>query len=278
MKTKIKQIQKCCLKLFDEFIRIATKYNLSWFVDGGTLLGAVRNQQMIKWDDDIDIVMPRNDFNKLLKIGPLEFKNKYFFQTTDTDNIFQLCAKLRLNNTIGMTKNEYELDCHKGIFIDIFPLDYISNYDNFESEKAMIRQTKNIELSKELTMDKKRLAYRNINYVLTNYSNSDTKEYVAEMILYRYSKYKDMELRIASTAYSEYILINFKGLKQQIRIPIGYDEILRRWYGDNYLIPKKEKSLHGNTFYDVHHDICHYKNYKKVSFEQFCKSNNCTNC
>ena len=100
MNEKIKEIQKCCLKLFDKFIEVCNKHKLSWFVDGGTLLGAIREGKMIEWDDDIDIVMPRSDFNTLLSIGITEFKDEYFFQTTYTDNIFQLMIKLRLKSSI----------------------------------------------------------------------------------------------------------------------------------------------------------------------------------
>ena len=63
--SKIEKIQKNCLKLLDEFISVCDKHKLKWFADGGTLLGAMRKGKMIAWDDDVDVVMPREDYDKL---------------------------------------------------------------------------------------------------------------------------------------------------------------------------------------------------------------------
>lgn len=278
MNKKIKEIQKCCLKLFDKFIEVCNKHKLSWFVDGGTLLGAIREGKMIEWDDDIDIVMPRSDFNTLLSIGITEFKDEYFFQTTYTDNIFQLMIKLRLKNTVGMTRNEYYTNCQKGIFIDIFPLDYVSNVDKLKLLQKFAMSSKEIEFNQKLTRKQLIQNFNTYNQFFTLTSSLDSeKKYVAEVILYRYSRYQNFDMRISTNAYSKYTLMNFEGLKNKIRIPIGYDEILRKWYGDSYMMPMRENNLHGTTFYDTEHDISYYSNYKTVSFEEFCKSNNCTN-
>ena len=88
----------------DEFIRVCDKYNLKWFADGGTLLGAVREGKLIEWDDDIDIVMPREDYNRLLTIGQNEFKKPFFFQTPLTDYYFDFVIRLHHDNTTFMTK------------------------------------------------------------------------------------------------------------------------------------------------------------------------------
>ena len=74
--TDIDKMQKYLLATLDEFIRVCNKYNLEWFADGGTLLGAVRDGKMIPWDDDIDIVMPRNSYNKFITLSD-EFKEAH---------------------------------------------------------------------------------------------------------------------------------------------------------------------------------------------------------
>ena len=73
------------LDLLNEFIRVCEVYNLRYFAEGGTMIGAVRHNGFIPWDDDIDIVMPREDYCKLEKIAVKEFKFPYFWQTEKTD-------------------------------------------------------------------------------------------------------------------------------------------------------------------------------------------------
>ena len=60
-------INEVCLKLLNKFIEVCDAHNLNWFVDSGTLLGCVRKGKMIPWDDDIDIIMPRKDYDLLHK-------------------------------------------------------------------------------------------------------------------------------------------------------------------------------------------------------------------
>ncbi len=111
------------LKYFDSFCR---KHNLRYYIVGGTLIGAVRHKGFIPWDDDIDVSMPRKDFDKLLKIAKDELSEDYFLQNQKTEKgCYFYYAKLRKNGTyFGEDKFEH-LPLHKGIFIDIFPLDYV---------------------------------------------------------------------------------------------------------------------------------------------------------
>ena len=78
----IDSIHQLELMLLDNFIQVCDKHSIQWFADSGTLLGAVRAGEMIPWDDDIDIVMLRPEYDKLLKVADEEFKYPFFFQTT----------------------------------------------------------------------------------------------------------------------------------------------------------------------------------------------------
>lgn len=82
---KRKQVWAVELDLFLKFVTVCRKYNLRYYADSGTLLGAVRHQGFIPWDDDMDFVMFRDDYDKLCEVGEKEFGHPYFFQSERTD-------------------------------------------------------------------------------------------------------------------------------------------------------------------------------------------------
>ena len=120
---KLWAIQLDLLQTFDVFCK---EYNITYYAQGGTLLGAVRHNGFIPWDDDIDVIMLWDDYKKMLKKAPDYFKYPYFLQNYLTENEAEpTLSKLRRIDTTGATK--WELECitpeyNKGIFIDIFPL------------------------------------------------------------------------------------------------------------------------------------------------------------
>lgn len=121
-------LQKCQLEILKEFIRVCKENNLQYFLIGGTCLGAVRHHGFIPWDDDIDVAMPRKDFDKFITLQKC-FKDPYFIQTYKTDkNYIYNYAKVRNSNTTFI-ENYYA--CHQinhGVWIDVFPIDGMS-YD-----------------------------------------------------------------------------------------------------------------------------------------------------
>ena len=80
-----KKIWNIEINILVEFMRVCNKNNLKFFVAHGTLLGAVRHKGFIPWDDDIDVNMPRKDFDKLVKISKKEFEQPFFFQVVSND-------------------------------------------------------------------------------------------------------------------------------------------------------------------------------------------------
>ncbi len=127
---KMKKVWAVELDLLNEFSKLCKKYDIKWFVDGGTLLGTVRHGGFIPWDDDIDIMMTRAEYDKFCLIAPLEFKKPYFLQTEESDSMSLRChAQLRNSDTTGILKGDskFSYTYNQGIFIDIFPFDAISN-------------------------------------------------------------------------------------------------------------------------------------------------------
>lgn len=121
---KRKKIWAVLLSLIEEFTAQCEKQDLRWFASNGTLLGAVRHKGFVPWDDDVDIVMPRSDYDRLVSIAPKVFLPPFFFHTSEPDGTyFKDYARLRRDDTTALTKRDWGHGECRGIFIDIFPLD-----------------------------------------------------------------------------------------------------------------------------------------------------------
>lgn len=125
----LRRIQFLQLEILKEVDRICRKYNIKYTLCGGSLLGAIRHKGIIPWDDDIDISMLREEYDKFCYICEKELdKEKFFLQTMDTDPEYRLIyGKILLNDTAYVRAGYEHLKCRNGIFIDIFPRDGCSN-------------------------------------------------------------------------------------------------------------------------------------------------------
>ena len=109
------------LALAKKLIEICNKHNLKCIAGFGTLLGAIRHNGFIPWDDDMDFLMPRSDYKKLCGLSK-EFCEPFFLQTTETENgkWFRGYARLRYSDSTCITPlDERNYACNNGIFIDI---------------------------------------------------------------------------------------------------------------------------------------------------------------
>lgn len=114
------------MDLVYELDRVCTKHGISYFAVGGTLLGTIRHKGFIPWDDDIDIMMMRDQYEKLLKVGPCEFTHPYFFQYVTTESGYQYgYVHLRNSDTAAIEEDSKRMKFkfNQGIKIDIFPVD-----------------------------------------------------------------------------------------------------------------------------------------------------------
>ena len=108
-----------------EFVGVCNKLNLHYFLLAGTLLGAVRHQGFIPWDDDMDVGMPREDYEVFLREGQTLLPDHLFIQTIYTDPGYMQCfAKIRNSNSTFVETSVGRMDINHGVFIDVFPLDY----------------------------------------------------------------------------------------------------------------------------------------------------------
>ena len=122
--TKLKKIWAVELDLLNEFQRVCKKHDIKYTAFGGTLLGAVRHQGFIPWDDDLDVALTRHEFDKLCSVAEKEFENPYYFQTAISDRRFFLpFARLRNSKTTAIINGQSDRNYNNGIYIDIYVLE-----------------------------------------------------------------------------------------------------------------------------------------------------------
>ena len=149
----LRKAQLIMLDMLIEFDAICRKHQLQYWLDSGTLLGAVRHKGFVPWDDDIDLSMPIEDYNKFLKIAESELSSDIFFQTSVTDENFKFdYIKLRSNKAhiVELHEKDKQIKYHQGVFVDIFPMLTIENTEanknQYDSVFKEIREVSSISL------------------------------------------------------------------------------------------------------------------------------------
>ena len=119
---EMKKVWQVEMDLLDQLLKVCKEHNLRCWVDGGSLLGAVRHKGFIPWDDDIDIAMPRSDYEKLLAHAAEWLPGQYELISAENDaNYPHPFAKIQNANTTLIEREH--MNYLGGIYIDVFPLD-----------------------------------------------------------------------------------------------------------------------------------------------------------
>ncbi|MEG0774554.1 LicD family protein [Clostridium sp.] len=133
----LKALQQIMINIMVEIDRICRENNIKYWLDSGTLLGCIRHDGFIPWDDDLDICMPREDYDKFIAIAKSELSKDLFLQSFESDKHSQnTWVKVRDRNSI-LVSNKYEKG-HTGVFIDIFPMDFYEVGGKKERYKKLI--------------------------------------------------------------------------------------------------------------------------------------------
>ena len=128
-KSEINELQKIQLSMLKDFDAVCQRHRISYQLFSGTALGAVRHKGFIPWDDDIDVVMLREDYERFFDSASKELdSNKYYVQREFSEHWPMFFSKLRLNGTTYIEKyHSHDARIHQGIYIDIFPCDNLSD-------------------------------------------------------------------------------------------------------------------------------------------------------
>lgn len=263
----MKRVWQVELDLLEKLINVCNEHGIRMWADGGTMLGAIRHHGYIPWDDDIDISIPRPDYDRLKEIAPKVFKEPYLFQTTETDeHYFRGHAQLRRTDTAAIRPSDSYRPFCQGIFIDIFIIEGVPD-DNKEIEPIVKFVSHRIKCLKSI--DYPILISGRIGLLL--------RKYIWKWKVRRYgfyNLYKPIEEalrkhswdncnRVAKIGndglklvypkhiFDETIVVDFEYLK--LPVPAGYDEFLRIQYGDNYMTPVMTPTTHGELLLDAEH-------------------------
>lgn len=258
MDTELEKLHRLDILLANELNKICEKHNIKYFMLAGTLLGAIRHKGFIPWDDDMDFGMRRADFERFIEVCSLELnKEKFHFQTMSTEKAYPFnFVKLTLKNTEIVEEFSKGKLKNNGIFIDIFPVDNIS--DN--KLKAYFQL-------------KLFWVFRNLLLIKLGYGDDSKKFYKFGRILSRlfpidFLKYmKETVIKCANSEKSKKVIVSdgTYGLKKETidskwidnlvsyqfedsRFPgiEYYDEYLSYFYGDYMTPPKEDDRNHHN--------------------------------
>ncbi len=125
--SKLRKLQLVELNVIKVFSEICEKHKLKYILCGGTILGAIRHKGFIPWDDDLDVAMPRPDYDKLALIAQEELKGRYRFLSYKTDETYHRNFNRIVDTKVIVHNNSNNVELLECAWIDIFPLDGMSN-------------------------------------------------------------------------------------------------------------------------------------------------------
>ena len=265
-KEQLVQIKEIELQMLSEIDCICKLLHIDYYLLGGTLLGAIRHQGFIPWDDDIDIGMFRDDYELFVsKAGSLLPEGLFMQNYRTDDNMIFPFTKIRNSNTTYIEGRSRYSKMNQGVWIDVFPLD---NYENNKLKRSLNRfriKLINLRIGEEEFYEKKE----------TTYWHKITKIMMTKLVHFKYPKLKDAVCKIdhiySSTKYSDYIVNNCGAYSEKEVLPRSwfgdgaevefnshiyiapskYDLYLKHFYGNYMVLPPVEKRVSVHDIYIV---------------------------
>lgn len=255
---EIKKIETGILKYIDE---ICKENNIQYFIYAGTLIGAIRHGGFIPWDDDIDIALTRDNYNRLLEILKKDKNCRYkLFDNSIQDDYFYPFAKLIDTETIVIEKSFKSIKNY-GLFVDIFALDEVpameklkrTHYKKIKRKQRLIfyYATKKFDKRNIIKYVCKKLIKfyarkKGINKILLEYEKICTEynnsSFNCHLMLNNWSLSKYDRAFIESKAVNSGTKrARFENI--EVNIPNDYDSILRSHYGNYMVLPPEDERI-----------------------------------
>ncbi len=252
------ELQRVEFEMLKTLIQICDRFGLRYYLVCGSALGAVKYQGFIPWDDDLDVGLFREDYEKLLEKAPQYLPEHLFLQNSRTDPQFPLLySKLRNSDTTFIEKSSRNLDINHGIYIDIFPLD---GYPEQEKEAQKLERKKKIaQVKTACAFDMPQVTWKTgmvlkaerllgLHKKAGRISQKLTETLAAyptagSRLICNHGNWQGKKEYAPKEQYGNGTFAVFEGL--QVRIPVQYDAYLTQKYGDwRAELPEEEKQGH----------------------------------
>lgn len=254
MSSELRNLQMCILDIALEFKRICEKHGLKYFLIGGTLLGAVRHQGFIPWDDDMDVGMLRSDYEKFVCLCETELSKDFLFQDYGTDPYYAFgYAKIRIRGTNLLEDYTENSKQKKGIFLDIFPYDDMPQNVVLQKIHYMLFKCVKWGALGKVDYDFHEAKKRRFSKAMSKlffFCSRESLLHLEDKICTMFQRQKAINAINMWGAYNyrEFTrksnLINLERLSfegYEFCVPGNYEELLTQMYGDYMTLPPVEK-------------------------------------
>lgn len=282
---KMKKIWNVELAILDEVERICKKHQLTYFLVHGSLLGAVRHKGFIPWDDDLDLAMPRVDYDRFVQIAPKELSENLSLHTpeTDPDLFWGALARIRDRRTTGMEAKDLGHQGNLGIWIDILPLDVCTmDEKKFAHKQKRIRHCQRLLYAKiygseydrygDMTSTQWRLygfaahlySHRRLCRMLDRAVRLYTEEQSEDVAFFSgYYKHR----RLLAADFQNTVLMEFE--HRMVPVPKGYENYMFMSMGKDYLKypPEEERKPKHRGIFDPENSYEMYTRFLGGTFQ-----------
>lgn len=264
---KMKRAWAAQIEIIKEIERICKKHGLNYFAGYGTLLGAVRHKGFIPWDDDTDLFMLRDDYERFCEIVQQEAPKGYeLFNLYTTPDYREVFVRLVNSRTVSFAQERLRRfhGCPYVVGVDIFPLDFLPREEEAAKlqqslyqyvQQVHVRVKKNEEIQQEwlaqiedlckIKIDRQKPLAQQLLVIMDRLSSLYCRD-ESDEVAFMYSYTDGVIRKMKKEWFEKVVWLPFENT--QIAAPQGYDGCLRALYGDNYRIPIR-MARHEYPFY-----------------------------